>query len=123
MTIRKPRQDDYLLEVDQAIEAHLNDEKFRGCDLARLLCCCEMQLYRRLKKLALLSTANYIRRYRLRRSLELLRQASLSVGQVCYAVGFASLEYFSRSFKKEFGVCPNDYRLGKYVEIGQVKVR
>lgn len=112
----------FLHEVDEQIEANLCNEDFKGSDLARLLCCCEMQLYRKIKQLAKLSPANYIRRYRLRRSLQNLQESDLPITQVCFNVGFRSLEYFSRSFKKEFGVCPSAFRTGQNVEIVQANV-
>ena len=103
-------EDEFLITVNATIEDHLDDENFRPKVLARKAFLCEMQLCRKLKKLANLSTANYIRKYRLLRSLSFLKKAHLSISEVCYKVGFRSLEYFSRSFKKEFGVCPSTFR-------------
>ncbi|MCC6726112.1 MAG: helix-turn-helix transcriptional regulator [Saprospiraceae bacterium] len=114
--IPQEQKDDFLKRVDSLIDKNLGEESFNGHRLAKLLCCCEMQLYRKLKKLANLSTANYIRRYRLAKSLELLREGVFSVTDVCYHVGFHSLEYFSRSFKQMYGICPNDYRTGKMLK-------
>ncbi len=105
----------FLAVVDEKIEENLGNEHFRGGDLAKLLCCCEMQLYRKIKQLTQLSPANYIRRYRLHRSLMSLQESDLPISQVCFNVGFHSLEYFSRSFKKEFGLCPSAFRAGKNV--------
>ncbi|MCF8243552.1 MAG: helix-turn-helix transcriptional regulator [Saprospiraceae bacterium] len=114
--ISKPAEQPALLEtIDEKIEENLSNEKFRGSDLAKLLCCCEMQLYRKIKQLSNLSPANYIRRYRLRRSLGSLELTDLPISQICFNVGFRSLEYFSRSFKKEFGVCPSAFRAGQNV--------
>lgn len=107
---------EFLQVVDKKIEENLGDEHFRGSDLAKLLCCCEMQLYRKIKQFSKLSPANYIRRYRLRRSLQSLKETDLSISQVCLNMGFKSLEYFSRSFKKEFGICPSDFRSGRMLE-------
>lgn len=112
----------FLKTVDEKIEENIGDDSFRGSDLARLLCCCEMQLYRKIKQLSNLSTANYIRKYRLHRSLQSLRKSDISISQICFNFGFRSLEYFSRSFKKEFGVCPTAFRSRQNVEIVQMNV-
>lgn len=112
----------FLEHVNEKIEENLGNELFRGTDLAKLLCCCEMQLYRKLKQLSKLSPANYIRRYRLRRSLRSLQESDLPISQICFNMGFRSLEYFSRSFKKEFGICPSAIRSGQNVEIVQMNV-
>ncbi len=121
--ISKPTEQPVFLEaINEKIEENLSNEDFRGSDLARLLCCCEMQLYRKIKQLSNLSPANYIRRYRLRRSLGSLQVTDIPISQICFNVGFRSLEYFSRSFKKEFGVCPSAFRSGQNVEIVQANV-
>ncbi len=112
----------FLESLNEKIEENLGNEHFRGTDLAKLLCCCEMQLYRKIKQVSKLSPANYIRRYRLHRSLRSLQGSDLPISQVCFNMGFRSLEYFSRSFKKEFGICPSAFRSGQNVEIVQMNV-
>jgi CheY-like chemotaxis protein len=51
-----------------------------------------------------------IRRMRLDRGAELLREEAGTVSEIAYAVGFNSLSYFSRRFKKHFGTSPSAYR-------------
>ena len=103
-------KDDFLKLVNGVIEHHLDDEDFRPGCLSKLLFLCDMQLHRKLKKRVNLSPANYIRKYRLRRSKAFLQNGSLSISQVSLMVGFRSLEYFSRSFKKEFGTSPSAFK-------------
>lgn len=102
--------DAFLVKINSIIEAHLEDVDYRPYMLAKSCFVCEMQLYRELKKLAKLSPANYIRKYRLWRSKFFLSNPVANISDVCCKVGFRSLEYFSRSFKLEFGVCPSAYR-------------
>ena len=58
------------------------------------------------------SPAARIRRRRLERAAEILatRVGPGQVEQVAYECGFASAEYFSRAFRKEFGLSPRAYR-------------
>lgn len=68
------------------------------------------QLYRAFNGMD--SPATRIRRRRLERAAELLTAAS-GVGQVekvAIDCGFTSAEYFSRAFRKEFGLSPRAYR-------------
>ena len=102
--------DPFLKKVNQLIECHLDDEGFRPGVLSQCLFLCEMQLHRKLKKRTGLSPSNYIRKYRLLRSRSFLRQAHWAISEVGYKVGFRSPEYFSRSFKKEFGISPSAYK-------------
>ncbi|MGH8962366.1 MAG: helix-turn-helix domain-containing protein [Jatrophihabitantaceae bacterium] len=58
------------------------------------------------------SPAALIRRRRLERAAELLasRRAITNVESVAQECGFASAEYFSRAFRREFGLSPRAYR-------------
>ncbi len=51
----------------------------------------------------------YLMRYRISKSAELLEGNSLSVGEVAYSTGFSDQLYFSRVFKKYMGVPPSRY--------------
>ena len=50
-----------------------------------------------------------IRDMRLLRAAELLRAEAGNVTEVCYAVGFQSLGYFSQRFRERFSVPPSRY--------------
>jgi two-component system response regulator YesN len=54
--------------------------------------------------------SEYLNRERIRHAMELLRQGTLSVSEVCGAVGYTDQSYFARVFKKETGSTPRDYR-------------
>ncbi len=49
----------------------------------------------------------YRRRVRMRRARELLISSQLNVSEVAYAVGFTDPLYFSRTFRRAFGVTPS----------------
>lgn len=48
---------------------------------------------------------------RLKKAEELLTNTTLTVSEIAYQTGFESLYYFSRLFKKKYGVSPKQYRL------------
>jgi len=56
------------------------------------------------------SFTDYIIQLRLERARQLLQDPQLKVYEVADQVGYRNLTYFSRQFKKEFGVSPGDYR-------------
>ncbi len=53
---------------------------------------------------------NYLRRRRVERAMELLRETDRSVTEICFDVGFNSLGTFSRTFKDVVGEAPSSYR-------------
>lgn len=52
----------------------------------------------------------YLTRRRIERAKTLLRTANLSVTEICFLVGFASLGSFSTRFRKLVGQSPSEYR-------------
>ena len=50
-------------------------------------------------------------RVRLREASRLLQNPQASVSEVAYAVGFNDMSYFSRMFKRHFGVAPSSVQL------------
>lgn len=52
----------------------------------------------------------YLTRRRIERAKTLLRTANLSVTEICFLVGFASLGSFSTRFRQLVGQSPSEYR-------------
>ena len=57
-----------------------------------------------------ISPYRYQQKFRLEQACELLRSTSLPVSEVAESVGFQDALYFSRLFKKRFGMSPSDMR-------------
>ena len=55
--------------------------------------------------------SEYLINLRLEHAAELLTNTSKSTLEICSAVGYDSLSYFIKQFKKKFGVTPHKYRL------------
>lgn len=51
----------------------------------------------------------YIMQQRMLQASILLRTTDLSLGQIAEAIGISSKSYFSKSFKKHYGVLPSEY--------------
>ena len=74
----------------------------------------------------------YINKFRMEKANALLSYSHMSIGQVAEYLGFESIHYFSRAFKKTFGYSPSkvssgkiktaDYRRNKLISFGGFKV-
>jgi len=56
------------------------------------------------------SPIRYCNNYRMLRAKDLLRESSMSIKEIAYAVGFQNPYYFSRLFKSIEGITPSAYR-------------
>lgn len=56
-----------------------------------------------------ISPIRYIIVLRMRRAVELLERKNFSISQIAYALGYKNQFYFSKEFKKYFGVQPSKY--------------
>ncbi len=52
----------------------------------------------------------YLNRYRLNKSLELLRNTDLSITETALSTGFSGASYYAETFKKYFGKSPTEFR-------------
>jgi AraC-like DNA-binding protein len=66
-------------------------------------------LSRKSKDELTISPRAFIIQTRMQHASKLLQAGTLSVSEIAYAVGFESLSYFSRSFKKHTGKSPSEY--------------
>jgi AraC-like DNA-binding protein len=67
------------------------------------------QLLRKLKALTGVSPNDLIKEIRLKRAAEMIIQRIDTITQIGYAVGFNDQSYFSKCFKKQFGVSPTEF--------------
>lgn len=67
-------------------------------------------LFGRCRTLLGTTPATFLRRLRLERARELIREGGRSMTDVSYAVGINDPHYFSKIFKKEFGVTPSQFK-------------
>ena len=99
----------FLETVRAVVEDHLGDEDFGVEVLAEAVGQSRTNLYRRLTALVDETPAALVRRMRLERAADLLRQRAGTVSEVAYAVGFKSVAHFSTSFRRQFDATPTVY--------------
>ena len=100
----------FLEKTIKIIETQLVDEQFSVEKLADEMNMSVSQLNRKLNALIDQPPGQLIRSFRLQRAADLLKQNAGTVAEICYKVGFNDQAYFSRAFKKQFGVSPTEYK-------------
>jgi signal transduction histidine kinase/ligand-binding sensor domain-containing protein/CheY-like chemotaxis protein len=107
---RKKKEDEFILQVQEHIKAHLSDPDFGVKELCQEVGLSRTQLHNKLKALSNRSTTIYIRSIRLQVAQRLLEESDLTIAEIAYEVGFKDPNYFSRTFNQEFGASPSQYR-------------
>ncbi|MEO1653185.1 MAG: helix-turn-helix domain-containing protein, partial [Bacteroidota bacterium] len=102
-----PQHDSFLETVLQCIDDHLEEEAFGVDMLCRQIGISERQLQRKLKAITNKSPIQLITSVRLHRAKELILAQGLNIAEISFQTGFSSPSYFSKCFKKEFGIPPS----------------
>lgn len=102
-----PQNESFLENVLQSIDNHLSNESFGVEMLCRELAVSERQLQRKLKAVTNKSPNQLISSVRLHRAKELILAQENQISEIAYLTGFSNPSYFSKCFKKEFGINPS----------------
>ena len=103
------RERQWLQRAIAQVEAHLDDEGYTVEQLSSDMCMSRMTFYRKIQSATGYTPSEFVRTIRLRRAAELLRKGGMSVTEISYATGFSSVSYFSRCFRKMFGMSPTQF--------------
>lgn len=106
------QEDVFIAKLKGVIEDHMADAAFGVTELSKIMSVSRSFLHRKLKALTNTSPINFIRIIRLHKAKQLLQNKELHISEVAYQVGFNDVSYFSRAFRKEFGVSPRAFREG-----------
>ncbi len=91
------------------IEQHYSSD-IRVSDLAKSACTSESNLYALFKKNFGISPIAYLNRYRLSVAAQMLSETDLNISSIGLKTGIKDSLYFSRMFKRSYGVSPREYR-------------
>jgi len=97
----------------EVIENSMKDPSFGVEEMAKEIGMSRANLNRKIKAITGLPPSELIRNIRLRKAATLLLHRADSVSQIGFIVGFDDHSYFSKLFKKQFGVPPSEYVLAK----------
>ncbi|HET9278600.1 MAG TPA: response regulator, partial [Flavitalea sp.] len=98
----------FLDKVMQTVETYLGDADFSMEKFGQEVGLSRMQLHRKLKALTGESPGDFLRTTRLKRARQLLESRAGYVSEVAYEVGFNNLSYFSKCYREQFGMAPNE---------------
>ncbi|MGJ7032549.1 two-component regulator propeller domain-containing protein [Niabella hirudinis] len=100
---------EFLEKAISVIETNLDEYDFSVEKLSRELGMSRSNLYLKVKAITGESATALIKRIRLQKAAELIRQQKYAVSEIAYMCGFNTPSYFSTAFKQFYGCMPTEY--------------
>lgn len=100
----------FLQTVTDIIYSEINNPELNSSFLADKVAMSVSQLSRKINGITGYSTISYVLQLKLNKAKKMLNDDSISIADVSDACGFYDASYFSRAFKKEFGIAPSHYQ-------------
>jgi ligand-binding sensor domain-containing protein/signal transduction histidine kinase/DNA-binding response OmpR family regulator len=100
--------EDFLKNVTEVIHKNIADTQFNVDTLANALNMSRSSLHRKIKGVSELTPNELILLVKLKKAAAHIQEGA-RVNEVCFIVGFNSPSYFSKAFKKQFGVSPTEW--------------
>lgn len=101
---------EFLQKVTDLIYREMKNVDYFPQGLASEMCVSPSQLNRKIKSISGLNATNYVLKVRLNRAKKLLTTFQKPIGEIAMDCGFNDFAYFSRTFKKEFGITPSKFQ-------------
>lgn len=111
--IAEKTEHEFVKKVREIVEANFSNYEFSVEQLCKLVFMSHSQLHRKLDALTGCSPNRFIRIVRLNKAKELLTNPALPIAAVALDCGYNDPGYFTRVFKQEYNVTPQEWRNGK----------
>ena len=102
----------FLAKLLDIMEKNMDNSELAVEDVVSEIGLGRTVFFNKLKGLTGLSPIEFIREIRIKRAAQLLRAGEHNISEITYMVGMSDSRYFSKCFKKVYGVTPSEYKKG-----------
>ena len=100
----------FIQKAIDCVKQHLDDADYDREQFASDMCVSSSTLYNKLRALTGQNVTAFINSIRLKEACRILRQQpDIKITELSMEVGFNTPKYFTKLFKKEFGILPSEY--------------
>lgn len=110
--VSSEKDKDLLDKLNRILEENLMNPELDVEFLCSAIGVSKTSLFQKIKSITGQSIIEFIRTFRLKKSVQLMTEEDVSLSDVAYRVGFQDPSYFSKVFKKEFGKSPTQFLEG-----------
>lgn len=104
-----PADEELLSLLFEKMEENCSDADFNVEDYCASIAMSKSQLYRKTIALSGFSPNIFVKEFRLEKALTLMKQQRHNISEITFNTGFTSPSYFTKCFKKKFGITPMTY--------------
>jgi AraC-like DNA-binding protein len=104
-----PNDESLLQMLFSKLEENWQDAGFDVEDFGRQMAMSKSQLYRKTMTLTGFSPNLLVKEFRLEKAKEAMKEKRYTISQITFDSGFTSPSYFTKCFKKKYGLLPNSY--------------
>jgi AraC-like DNA-binding protein len=109
MVSLSPQNEYFLQQLFNKLEEKWQDTDFDIPEYCMAMAMSQSQLYRKTTALTSLSCNVLLKDIRLEKAKELMKKQHYSISQITFESGFTSPSYFTKCFKKKYGLLPMEY--------------
>ncbi|MBB5439663.1 ligand-binding sensor domain-containing protein/signal transduction histidine kinase/CheY-like chemotaxis protein [Pedobacter sp. AK017] len=102
-------EEKFLNRIVKIITANIGNADFNISKLAAEIGMSQAVLYKKFSALTNMALADFIKSERLKQAAVLLKSGKHTVADIAYAVGYNDRKYFSKEFRKKYGLSPSQY--------------
>ncbi|GAA5225293.1 two-component regulator propeller domain-containing protein [Membranihabitans marinus] len=106
------KEKEFQTQILELLEENLSNPDFSANEFCKVFFMSERQMRRKINAEFNMTPNQLIRNFRLHKARELLRNTNSSITEICFAVGFNELTYFSKRYKEFYGHSPSEVRAG-----------
>ncbi|WP_167015888.1 two-component regulator propeller domain-containing protein [Chitinophaga sp. Cy-1792] len=99
----------FLEKLTSHVDENISDAELGVQALTKEFAMSAPVLYKKIYAVTGLSIHEFIKIQRLRKACVLLKDKDMNISEVAYSVGYNDRKYFSKEFKKFFGINPTEY--------------
>ena len=103
------KEDAFIRKIRLIIEENIDNYELDVNLLCNKLFISRAQLHKKLSYLTGGSTTKFIKKIRLEKAEQLLKETNMNITEIAHETGF-SAQYFSRVFTQTYGCSPKKYR-------------
>ena len=103
--------EEFLARAYEVLEKNYAEPEFSASQFASEMFVSRSLLYKKIKAITDFNITDFINSYKLKKAIDLIKMSDRPISDIAFSVGFNDPKYFSRIFKKIYGMTPTEFSL------------